>query len=74
MGWVAGARPLGPRGLASPEYTTIAGLVLHHMERLPNLGESVTFGAHRFEVVDLDARRIDKVLVTGLPKNPEIEI
>jgi putative hemolysin len=67
-------RAIGARGLASPEYATVAGLVLHHMERLPNLGESMTFGGHRFEVVDLDARRIDKVLVTALPKNPEIEI
>ena len=67
-------RAIGARGLSDPEYSTVAGLVLHQMERIPNLGESVTFSGYRFEVVDLDARRIDKVLVTGLPKNPEIEI
>jgi hypothetical protein len=27
-------RAIGARGLASPEYATVAGLVLHHMERL----------------------------------------
>ena len=66
-------RAIGARSLSDPEYSTVAGLVLHQMERIPNLGESVTFGGYRFEVVDQDARRIDKILVTDVPKNPEIE-
>jgi putative hemolysin len=36
------------------------------MRRLPGLGESVTVAGHRFEVIDLDGLRIDKVLVTAL--------
>lgn len=52
-----------PRELAG-DYDTVAGLVLHQMRRLPALGESVTTHGHRFEVVDLDGLRIDKVLVT----------
>lgn len=54
-----------PRGLAG-DYDTVAGLVLHQMRRLPGLGESVTVAGHRFEVIDLDGLRIDKVLVTAL--------
>ena len=52
-----------PRSLAG-EYDTVAGLVLHQMGRMPDLGEVVQASGWRFEVVDLDGRRIDKVLVS----------
>jgi len=61
-------RAIGAHGLFDEEYTTIAGLVLHHMGRLPQIGDSIEFGGYRFETVDLDGRRIDKILVTRLPK------
>jgi putative hemolysin len=51
-----------PRDLAG-EYETVAGLVLHQFGRLPELGESVVAEGFRFEVIDLDDRRIDKLLV-----------
>jgi putative hemolysin len=43
-------------------YHTAAGFVLDHLGRLPAIGE--TFDSHgwRFEVIDLDDRRIDKIL------------
>ncbi|MCX7889857.1 MAG: hemolysin family protein [Rhodobacteraceae bacterium] len=46
------------------EYDTVAGFILSLMERLPELGEHVDYGDWRFEVVDLDGRRIDKVLAS----------
>lgn len=46
------------------DYETVAGLVLNQMRRLPALGDHVTAEGHRFEVIDLDDRRIDKVLVS----------
>lgn len=52
-----------PRDLAG-EYETVAGLVLHQFGRLPELGESVVAEGFRFEVIDLDDRRIDKLLVS----------
>jgi len=52
-----------PRDLAG-DYETVAGLVLNQMGRLPRLGESFEAAGWRIEVVDLDDRRIDKVLVT----------
>lgn len=55
-----------PRDLAG-EYETVAGLVLHQFGRLPELGESIDAEGHRFEVIDFDDRRIDKVLVSRLP-------
>jgi putative hemolysin len=47
-------------------YETVAGLVLNAMNRLPEVGEMVDVGDWRFEVLDLDGRRIDKVLVSPL--------
>ena len=56
---------LVPRTLAG-DYDTVAGLMLHQFHRLPDLGDSFTAEGYRFEVIDLDDRRIDKVLVTRL--------
>ncbi|BCH23765.1 DNA-binding protein [Mesorhizobium sp. L-8-10] len=49
------------------DYETVAGYVLSHMHHLPATGESVDAQGWRFEVVDLDGRRIDKVLASRLP-------
>jgi putative hemolysin len=47
-------------------YDTVAGLVLHQFRHLPALGEYVVAQGHRFEVIDLDGLRIDKVLVSAV--------
>lgn len=44
-------------------YETVAGLVIDRMKALPKLGDHVDVGPWRIEVVDLDGRRIDKLLV-----------
>ncbi|PSJ58237.1 hemolysin family protein [Pseudaminobacter soli (ex Li et al. 2025)] len=49
------------------DYETVAGYVLAHMHHLPATGESVDAQGWRFEVVDLDNRRIDKILAAKLP-------
>ena len=49
------------------DYETVAGYVLSHMHHLPATGEWVDAQGWRFEVVDLDGRRIDKVLASRLP-------
>ncbi len=51
----------------SREYDTLAGFLLSLFHRLPSTGEAVETQGWRFEVVDLDGRRIDKVLATTLP-------
>jgi putative hemolysin len=45
------------------KFETVAGFVLAELNHLPKIGEVFTRGAWRFEVMDLDGRRIDKVLV-----------
>lgn len=46
------------------EYETLAGFVLAQLERLPKPGDSFEWHHYRFEVIDLDGRRVDKVLIT----------
>ena len=43
-------------------YHTAAGFILNRLGHLPDVGESVDVLGWRFEVVDLDGRRIDKIL------------
>ncbi len=47
-------------------YHTVAGFVLDCFGRLPTVGEATERLGYRFEVMDLDGRRIDKVLVSRL--------
>jgi putative hemolysin len=50
-------------------YNTLAGMVMLLLGRLPGTGDSVDWEGWRFEVVDLDGKRVDKLLVqrTGEP-------
>jgi putative hemolysin len=48
-------------------YNTLAGLLLSVLGRLPQTGEKITLDAWAFEIVDMDGRRIDKILATALP-------
>jgi putative hemolysin len=45
------------------DYATAAGHVLHILRHLPAEGESFTDGGWRFEVIDMDGRKIDKLRV-----------
>jgi putative hemolysin len=60
------AERLGLPLSAERTYHTAAGFVLGELGRLPEVGESVDAYGWRFEVVDLDGRRIDKILAQRL--------
>ncbi len=49
-----------------PDYETVAGFVIDELKHLPQLGESFVWNGWSFEVIDLDGRRIDKLLVRKL--------
>ncbi|HEX2335598.1 MAG TPA: hemolysin family protein [Hyphomicrobiaceae bacterium] len=49
------------------DYQTVAGFVLAHLRRLPAVGEHMEVSGWRFEVVDLDGRRVDKVMASRVP-------
>ncbi len=52
------------------EYRTIAGLVMYVLNRIPATGDYVETGGLRYEVVDMDGKRVDKVLVRRISTNP----
>lgn len=54
-------------------YNTLAGMVMLLLGRLPRTTDAVEWGAWRFEVVDLDGKRVDKVLVTRCAGEAETE-
>lgn len=66
------------------EYQTVGGFVINRFGRIPEEGDSFVYNDYRFEVVDMDRHRIDKILViptgnkassseveAGLPKEQE---
>lgn len=58
-------RTLGIHGMAEAgDYETLAGFVLERLGHIPDPGEHFAWRDWRFEVVDLDRRRIDKVLAS----------
>ncbi|CAO3454429.1 Hemolysins and related proteins containing CBS domains [Azospirillum argentinense] len=59
---------VGLRGVrGTGDFHTVAGLVLHHLGHVPVAGEAFEWNGVRVEVVDMDGRRIDKLLVVPRP-------
>jgi putative hemolysin len=55
---------VGVRGLQDGEgYSTVAGLVMHLLRAIPAEGDRIARAPLKFEVVDMDGRRIDKLVV-----------
>ncbi len=52
-------------------YNTLAGMIMLLLGRLPATTDKVDWDGWRFEVVDLDGKRVDKVLVSRLPNQGE---
>jgi putative hemolysin len=49
-------------------YNTLAGMIMLLLGRLPHTTDSVEWEGWRFEVVDLDGKRVDKVLASRMPE------
>jgi putative hemolysin len=47
-------------------YETLAGFVIKRLEKLPSIGDKFEWDKYIFEVVDMDGKRVDRVLVTPL--------
>lgn len=50
------------------EYETLSGFIMTSLGKLPQTTDQFEWGNLRFEVIDMDGRRVDKVLVTTKPK------
>jgi len=57
-------------------FQTLSGFVMNQMGRIPKTGQLFEWDHWRFEVVDMDGHRVDKVLVTDLSakENPAVDI
>jgi putative hemolysin len=54
-------------------YQTVGGLVTHMLGSIPEAGQRVTWREWQFEVMDMDGRRVDKVLVARVDREPAAE-
>ncbi|WP_094554484.1 hemolysin family protein [Synechococcus sp. 1G10] len=57
---------IGSKLLGSDEqrqYHTMAGFVIHALERIPKASDHFNWEGYRFEVMDMDGKRVDKILV-----------
>jgi putative hemolysin len=45
------------------DFSTVAGFVLNHIDKIPQLGDKFTFNGYIIEIVDIDGMRIDKILI-----------
>ncbi len=54
-------------------YNTLAGMIMLLLGRLPRTADAVEWETWRFEVVDLDGKRVDKVLASRLPAESVVE-
>ncbi|MFT4024474.1 MAG: transporter associated domain-containing protein [Flavihumibacter sp.] len=50
------------------EFNTLAGFILHKLERIPQTGDKLEWNGFTFEIVDMDSLRIDKILVRIPPE------
>jgi len=69
-GWMQADELAESLGLVIPEnrnYDTVAGLLIEAFGRLPGVGDHILFQNWRFEIMDLDGRRVDKVLASKPP-------
>jgi putative hemolysin len=48
------------------DYSTVAGFVINQLGRMPKLGDIVYHLGYRIEIVDMDGRKIDKILIQKL--------
>jgi len=52
-------------GEGEHEFDTLAGFILHELERIPQTGDKFEWRGFNFEIIDMDSHRIDKILVTA---------
>jgi putative hemolysin len=45
------------------DFDTLAGFILHRLERIPKTGDKLEWKGFKIEIIDMDGHRIDKVLV-----------
>ncbi len=57
-----------PEGHES-DFQSLGGFLMHSLGHIPKEGEYVDWSGYRFEIVDMDGRRVDKVLLNKIPSS-----
>ncbi len=52
-------------------YKTIGGFMMHHLRRIPTASDYFEFRGYLFEVVDMDGKRVDKVLIQKIENHAD---
>lgn len=60
----------GVEDIYPSDYNTVSGLLLDELEHIPQVGETLQWNGFRFEIIDMDGARIDRLLVRKLPTTP----
>jgi len=53
---------------ATGGYETVGGFIMHHLGKIPKVADRFETSGYRFEVVDMDGNRVDKVMVTPVKR------
>lgn len=54
--------------LEPARYDTLAGFLIARLGRLPRMADRVEYGSYRFEIVDMDGRRVDRVAIDRIER------
>jgi putative hemolysin len=49
------------------DFRTLAGFIITYLGHIPKIGENFEALGYRFEIIDMDGNRIDKIMLTQLP-------
>ena len=66
-GWMPADEMAEQLGMILPpsrDYETVGGFIISQLARLPETGEATEIDGWKFEIVDMDGRRVDKVLAS----------
>lgn len=61
------------REIEADDFTTVAGLILNEMGRVPSVGEKLEFKGIEFEVVEADSRRVNRVRMRQIRDESELQ-
>ena len=48
------------------DYSTVAGFVLFNIKKIPEIGDKFEYSGHLIEIVDIDGKRVDKILISKI--------
>jgi putative hemolysin len=59
-------RSFAEAGDEKPNINTIGGLMMYKLHRIPKTGDVINIQGYRFEIIDMDGNRVDKLLVSRI--------